>query len=186
MYTVLYSVQCTASITISVQLNNLLRHFCTWWTMNDWRRQGPGPRLKCGVHDRLINTRPDISLGEVAKKGSFFKWTVHEEGGGKRLSTKEKKNFLCCCFLFFFVLFFCSRWKIKYILFKTIYPNINISCRLKNLQSLTGYVKHLPKNMALLTQFFSSKLERKKNCQNLFPAILRRKKILFSTKPEGG
>ena len=39
-------------------------------------------------------------------------------GGGKGLSTKEKK-------IMFFLI--CSRWKIKYILSKTTYPNINIS-----------------------------------------------------------
>ena len=67
--------------------------------------------------------------------------------------------------------------KIKYILFKKTYPNINISvlcisCWWENLQSLPGFLKYLPKNMALLVQ----KLLRKKNRQNLFPAILRWKK----------
>ena len=56
-----------------------------------------------------------------------------------------------------------------------IYPNINISvlcCRSANSQSLTGFLKYLPINMALLAQ----KLWRKKICKNPFPAILRRKK----------
>ena len=45
--------------------------------------------------------------------------------------------------------------------------NINISvlcCRLANSQYITGFLKYLPKNLALLVQ----ELWRKKNCQNPF------------------
>ena len=38
-------------------------------------------------------------------------------------------------------------------------------------ESLTGFLKHLPKNVAA----FSSKVVKKKDHQNLFPAILRQK-----------
>ena len=53
-------------------------------------------------------------------------------------------------------------------MFKTTYPNINISVKLI---VFNRFLEILPKNMALLVK----KLWRKKNCQNSFPAILRRK-----------
>ena len=59
-------------------------------------------------------------------------------------------------------------------------------CRKENSQSLTDFLKYLPKNLTLLVQ----KLWRKKYCQNPFPAILGRKKVfkkvLLSTKSGGG
>ena len=50
------------------------------------------------------------------QKSSFFSGPATKRGGGKGCATKE-----------IFFLFLCSRWKIKYILFKTTYPNIDIS-----------------------------------------------------------
>ena len=50
-----------------------------------------------------------------------------------------------------------------------------LCCRSANSQSLTGFLKYLPKNITLLVQncgeFF---------CQNSFPATLRREKKLLT------
>ena len=80
-------------------------------------------------------------------------------------------------------MFFLYPLKNKYMLFKTTYPNINISvlciiCRSEISQSLTGFLKYLPK-----TWLFQSK-----DCgeKNPFPATLRREKDHLSTKPGGG
>ena len=56
----------------------------------------------------------------------------------------------------------CSRWKIKYILFKTTYPNINISVlcyRSANTQSLTDFLKYI---FAEKYGYFSPKIGEKK------------------------
>ena len=78
-------------------------------------------------------------------------------------------------------------------MFKTTYPNIDISvlvyCVLvvgwkTSSESLTGFLKYLPKNKALLVR----NLWSEKNCQNPFRPILRRKKKFFSplSREEGG
>ena len=79
-------------------------------------------------------------------------------GGVQGYATKENKK------IFKFV-------KIKYIFFKTTYPNINISvnpfklcCPPANSKSLTGFLKYLPKNTALLGQ----KLEIEKKAKIRF------------------
>ena len=80
-------------------------------------------------------------------------------------------------------------------MFKTTYPNINISvscCCSANSQSLKGFLKYLLKNTALLAQTFWRK--RIVKIQNPFPAFLRqkteekkrKKKVLMATKPNGG
>ena len=57
------------------------------------------------------------------KKVLFFSGPATKMGGGegKGPATKEKGTFKKPFFLI------CSRWKIKYILFKSTYANINIS-----------------------------------------------------------
>ena len=75
---------------------------------------------------------------------------------GKGLSTLRKKQLFSN--VFFFLV--CRRWKIKYILLKTAYPNIDISvlvyyvlcCQSEKSQSLTVFLKYLTKNMFLLLQ----------------------------------
>ena len=69
-----------------------------------------------------------------------------------------------------------QRKKDRFFLFNS-YPNIDISVlcissRSEISQYLTGFLKYLPRNMALLVQ----KLLRKKICQNPRPTILRQKK----------
>ena len=67
----------------------------------------------------------------------------------------------------------------RHILFKTTYPNINISvlvyffsCRRENSQYLTDFLKYLPKKMALLVQ----NCGEKKRCHKPFPAFFKTKK----------
>ena len=66
-------------------------------------------------HDRL---RLDQDLGKPQKKMFFF--IVDKGGRGCQCPLRKKEPF---CWFFFI----CSRLKIKYILFKTSYPNIIIS-----------------------------------------------------------
>ena len=78
--------------------------------------------------------------------------------------------------MFFFYFLFVA---VVYILFKTIYPNINISVFIYFLLVVGG------KTHSLLG-FFQSKICGEKKCwQSPFSAILRRKKVLLSTKPRG-
>ena len=77
----------------------------------------------------------------------------------------------------------CSCWKIKYILFKTSYPNINISvepfklcCRSANSQTSTGFLKYLSKVYGSFKPKIVEKINLSKSVSGYFKT---KKKILL-------
>ena len=95
-------------------------------------------------------------------------------GGGVRARPLRRKE-LSLILIFLFVAVdklnkFCLRRNMQILIL--VYKCIVFSCRKENSTVFTGFLKYLPKKMALSAQ----KLWKFFFCKNPFPAIFRRKK----------
>ena len=85
------------------------------------------------------------------------------------------------------IFFICRRLKVKYILFEKLYPNINISVLVYyrivlSVGKHTGFLKYLPKNMALLIK----KKSEKKNVKIRFRLFLDKQNLCPLSQRGGG